>query len=177
MKKIISVMCVVLAALTVNAASINWSFAWATDANGDDVAAGSAAYLVDAATYSVSAAAAALDAGTFDVSKVLDTASVKVNGSNGAYVNQLVNASLSGSATFYAIIKTDDFYAMTDPITASIKSVGSTTVNFGELSDENGVSAMTWKTLGGGGGDVPEPTSGLLLLVGGAMLVLRRKQK
>ena len=29
----------------------------------------------------------------------------------------------------------------------------------------------------GGGGDVPEPTSGLLLLVGGAMLALRRKQK
>ena len=26
-------------------------------------------------------------------------------------------------------------------------------------------------------GDVPEPTSGLLLLVGGAMLALRRKQK
>ena len=30
---------------------------------------------------------------------------------------------------------------------------------------------------GGSGGDVPEPTSGLLLLVGGAMLALRRKQK
>ncbi len=30
---------------------------------------------------------------------------------------------------------------------------------------------------GGGGGDIPEPTSGLLLLVGGAMLALRRKQK
>jgi len=30
---------------------------------------------------------------------------------------------------------------------------------------------------GGGQGDIPEPTSGLLLLVGGAMLALRRKQK
>jgi len=28
---------------------------------------------------------------------------------------------------------------------------------------------------GGGGGDIPEPTSGLLLVVGGAMLALRRK--
>ena len=28
-----------------------------------------------------------------------------------------------------------------------------------------------------GGSDVPEPTSGILLLVGGAMLALRRKQK
>lgn len=29
----------------------------------------------------------------------------------------------------------------------------------------------------GGGGDIPEPTSAMLLLVGGAMLALRRKQK
>lgn len=29
----------------------------------------------------------------------------------------------------------------------------------------------------GGGGDIPEPTSGLLLLVGAGMLALRRKQK
>lgn len=35
-------------------------------------------------------------------------------------------------------------------------------------------SAAGWATPGGG---VPEPTSGLLLLVGGAMLALRRKQK
>ena len=37
--------------------------------------------------------------------------------------------------------------------------------------------ASNWKSYGGGGGDVPEPTSGLLLLIGGAMLALRRKQK
>lgn len=40
--------------------------------------------------------------------------------------------------------------------------------------------ATSGKSFGGGsggGGDIPEPTSGLLLLVGGAMLALRRKQK
>ena len=31
-------------------------------------------------------------------------------------------------------------------------------------------------TAGGGGGDVPEPTSGLLLALGGAMLALRRRR-
>ncbi len=36
-------------------------------------------------------------------------------------------------------------------------------------------SPAGWAT--GGSGDVPEPTSGLLLLMGGAMLALRRKQK
>ena len=37
-------------------------------------------------------------------------------------------------------------------------------------------SASNWKTVTSGG-DVPEPTSGLLLLVGAGMLALRRKQK
>lgn len=45
-----------------------------------------------------------------------------------------------------------------------------------------GTSASKFTTTGtiaksGGGEGVPEPTSGLLLLVGGAMLALRRKQK
>ena len=39
------------------------------------------------------------------------------------------------------------------------------------------VSGKSFGGGGGGGGDIPEPTSGLLLLVGGAMLALRRKQK
>ena len=39
------------------------------------------------------------------------------------------------------------------------------------------VSGITKTAQSGGSGGVPEPTSGLLLLVGGAMLALRRKQK
>ena len=62
-----------------------------------------------------------------------------------------------------------------------MKTVGSTTVAFYELSDDSGNSSLSWKpggvSGGSSGGGVPEPTSGLLLLVGGAMLALRRKQK
>jgi hypothetical protein len=39
------------------------------------------------------------------------------------------------------------------------------------------VTGITKTATGGGGETIPEPTSGLLLLVGGAMLALRRKQK
>ena len=176
MKKMV-IMAAALVGLAVNAASINWSFSWATDANGDNIAAGSAAYLVSVADYSQADAAAALDAGTFDTSKVVDTASIKVDDDSGAHVAQVASSALTGSQSFYAIIKTDSFYAMTDPTTVTMKSLGDTVVSFFELSDENGNSFITWKPAGGGGGDVPEPTSGLLLLVGGAMLVLRRKQK
>ena len=41
--------------------------------------------------------------------------------------------------------------------------------NFGELAANIGI-------VGGGNTDIPEPTSGLLLLVGGAMLALRRRR-
>ena len=55
------------------------------------------------------------------------------------------------------------------------------TVNFATASDMKSFSVTpsgTWTTIGGGGTDpLPEPTSGLLLLVGGAVLALRRKQK
>ena len=37
--------------------------------------------------------------------------------------------------------------------------------------------AITGWVKAGGSGDIPEPTSGLLLLVGGAMLALRRRQR
>ena len=43
--------------------------------------------------------------------------------------------------------------------------------------DATAYSADNWKTPGGTQPDVPEPTSALLLLMGGAMLALRRKQK
>ena len=44
-----------------------------------------------------------------------------------------------------------------------------------ELWGDDPYTTGTIKTTGGGGG-IPEPTSGLLLLVGGAMLALRRKR-
>ena len=54
-----------------------------------------------------------------------------------------------------------------------------------KFTDATAYGASDWSTMtagsggggGGGSGGVPEPTSGLLLLVGGAMLALRRKQK
>lgn len=53
------------------------------------------------------------------------------------------------------------------------------------FTDYNAYGASDWSTMtaggggggGGGQGGIPEPTSGLLLLIGSAMLALRRKQK
>lgn len=47
------------------------------------------------------------------------------------------------------------------------------TLNAASFANSGTIAAVS----GGGSGDVPEPTSGLLLVVGGALLALRRKQK
>ncbi len=46
-----------------------------------------------------------------------------------------------------------------------------------QWTSSNAGGSWTKVTAGSSGGDVPEPTSGLLLLVGAGMLALRRKQK
>ncbi len=53
---------------------------------------------------------------------------------------------------------------------------GTDTVRYGIMVDTTAVTAWSEAKAGSGGGGVPEPTSGLLLLVGGAMLALRRKR-
>ena len=60
-----------------------------------------------------------------------------------------------------------------------------TSATWAMFTDYTAYGASDWSTMtaggggggGGGQGGIPEPTSGLLLLVGGAMLALRRKQK
>ncbi len=78
--------------------------------------------------------------------------------------------------TFYSVIVNADssYYLKTGDITDSTASPTDAIVM---TWDKNSISGLTWTSTGGGTTDVPEPTSGLLLLVGGALLALRRKQK
>ena len=185
MKKLIVAMCVAMIGLATQAATINWSFTWATDADGNDLTSGTA-YLMNVATMSTSAAEAALTAKTFDATKALASSSITTDASDGAHGGGVDNVSVTGNQTFYAVIVSGDNYGITSTISKEVATVGSTVIPFAELSDESGVSSLTWKPGGisggsggggGGSGGAPEPTSGLLLLVGGAMLALRRKQK
>ena len=57
---------------------------------------------------------------------------------------------------------------------------GQTTMNLAAsagLNQTKTLNSFTYVAAGGNTPPIPEPTSGLLLLVGGAMLALRRKQK
>ena len=179
MKKLIVIMCAAVFGLATQAASVAWSFSWATDASGNDLSSGTA-YLMNVATMTTEAADAALTAKTFDTSKALATSAVTFNDSDGGHGGGVDTVDLTGSQTFYAVIVSGDNYGITQTVPVTMKALGDTMVAFAELSDDSGVSSMTWKpggVAGGSSGDIPEPTSGLLLLVGGAMLALRRKQR
>ena len=175
MKKLMIALVAVAMGLCAQAASINWSFSWATDASGLDLADGTTAYLMAASTMSVADATAALDGFTFDVTKAVDVGATSTAGGNGAELNRTVASDLAGSQTFYAVVVDGDKYAITDSVTVTMKSIGDTVVAFFELSEEDGTSLMSWQK-GGVSTAVPEPTSGLLMLVGLAGLALRRRR-
>ena len=92
----------------------------------------------------------------------LTSKGTKVDGGDGYdydYSAAIIESSVSGSVTTELMGGTTIGAAA--PTTWSVSGITKTAQSGG----------------GGGSGDVPEPTSGLLLLVGGAMLALRRKQK
>ena len=87
----------------------------------------------------------------------------------------------TGDKNFYVVLSDGSNYWASDAKTATVYEAGSTDPNNKAITIQlSGASAITTASLqsfSGGGSGVPEPTSGLLLLVGGAMLALRRKQK
>ena len=182
MKKLIVMMFGAAIGLAAQAATVNWAFTWATDANGNDLDKATA-YLMNVDTMTVAAAQSALTAKTFDASKALDSATTS-NSGNGAEVSKTSSVDLTGAQQFYVVLVDGGNYGITDTVPVTMNSIGTTTVNFQELSDESGNSTLpvAWSPGGvaGGGGQgdnpAPEPTSGLLLLVGGALLGLRRKR-
>lgn len=87
--------------------------------------------------------------------------------STGFYVD-----SLTGKQFFYEVVIADDGLSMA--ITTGTKSAASMTTAVTSSTLQWSSSAFAIHTASTG---APEPTSGLLLLVGGAMLALRRKQK
>ena len=181
MKKIMFALAL-LAAVAVQAASISWG----VSNNAFSLASGSSyssknnitVYLIDAA-YSESIVEA-IGAGTFSTSTagVLDSATT--SNTKGAVASHEVNSSAltAGQAYDFAALIVDTvngqtMYNMTANMNRMAYTAGvdeAVTIAFAATQFSSGTG---WTEAAG----TPEPTSGLLLLLGGAMLALRRKQK
>ena len=190
MKKVMLFLAAIALAVGVQGASIEWKMGSSVKAPGADGSIGTAnagagtlsmyVWLVDQATYN----AATADSIIADYSGKLATADGSVTGKSGSLGGTAVTDGLSYSTTenttYYGIVLTQYKSGETEMFIANkaetIINTAGTKASVGNLSKNwgggTGPAITSWSSAG-----VPEPTSGLLLLVGGALLALRRKQK
>ena len=187
MKKIMFVVAAALLALGAQAAAVNWtgSNVYAGDGTSNK-GSGYVGYLFLESDYTAAQVAAAIDAGNWStvsgkaLAQQYTTTAGKYTGP--AASDSTVAESLGGtSQTAYAVIfnagsvDSATKYYVTGTKTMTINGVGSTVFALGSQAASQTAS---WGTVPGGSTPgIPEPTSGLLLLVGAGMLALRRKQK
>lgn len=178
MKKIMMAVAAVAIATVAQAASVNWTASGITNID-TGAAASLLVYCFNSTDYSYTDAKAALASGSLDfLSSALNTTDIKSgatgklsasgvgtveNGTGMTGYMVILNASTSAADATKAFITTE----LTGTASGSTGTPGK--MAFGKITGMD--SASNWSAV-----NVPEPTSGLLLLLGMAGLALRRKQ-
>lgn len=169
MKKLVIVACVALAAFASQAAQFRWQFtaskAAGTPYDGADV------YMILAADYDSSKTMSLADIQGASKSKgTLTVGSMSATTGNITVKDSWVTEGTDYS--WYAVVVSDDKYYVSSAATVST-AVGDTATPASKTfaSKSEMATASNWKTMA-----VPEPTSGLLMLLGLAGLALKRKR-
>ena len=189
MKKIMFALAAVAMAAGVQAAQFSWSFSQIREGWDDGtVKADGTAYLFLVGTQGATeAAVASAISGATDATALatslsamaIDTTSVASGVAEGTTASGI--SATAPAQLFFAVISDDGHvYQGAATTITTIETLGVTDVPFGSQKTAT-MAAGAWTDKsgsggGGGGGTIPEPTSGLLLVVGGAMLALRRKR-
>ena len=180
MKKLIMFIAVTAMAMAGYSAEVTWGAGnnWIKDKSGNNLAENTDVMLILASD--ASAVSSALAAGTSIDSYVLDTA--KTSNTKGLVSeHEASNTKFTAGTTYSvaALVMLGDDYVISGAQSLTAYTTGVDEPSGATFSNTQGnapISAWGPKS-GSGGGDIPEPTSALLLLMGGAMLALRRKQK
>ena len=187
-KLLVFAACAMLAAVT-QAAAVGWSLAGASNYAND-------AYqffvIGQKGATDIATITALLDAGTDTSSYAFGSGKIAANGAANVSATAVGQPTLdAGTYTGFFVVfdsaspaSGSANYAVVSGASTLTKTIAATTAQVA-FAGGNASSilnnANNWKSFGTGSGDggegVPEPTSGILLLVGGAMLALRRKQK
>ena len=155
MKKLIVLAAVIVAGIAANAASFKWSAGniYASD--------GTSKYTGDVILYAY--------ASTADASTAFAVSTVTASAAGAVAATTFSNDNLVGGTTynFYFMIE-DNGKAFTSDIKSGLATATqTTTITFGNMATAT-QNASNWAA-------VPEPTSGLLMLLGLAGLALKRK--
>ncbi len=181
MKKIMLALMVASVAFLANAAVVNWSMGGIqnlTDSKGTAIATSSntgsfTAYLISSTLSDTDLVAAIKDGTLASNSAIVETTTIGASRGNVKLnwdVSSATDRYTAGiTYSFYTVLVGNNYYLKTDTLTVETPTLGTLDMDFGTFTAGT-ASNPTWQP-------VPEPTSGLLLLVGGALLALRRKQK
>jgi hypothetical protein len=191
MKKIMIALAAVAAGVAVHAATVDWQYQVTASAT-DYHASNYALYLVDATKWDAAKAGAGITADTFTDNSIVYAqttfAAGTGKGTSKTYISNIAGGSTSGaSATalsdsivadggtlnvYYVILDTskdpNEYYASSKTALTGRSATGTAIqTGFGSVAN----SAVTWTAT-----SVPEPTSGLLMLLGIAGLALKRRR-
>ena len=185
MKKIM----IALAAIALASASHAAAFAWQSyagqyvyQADSSTKLAGATAYLFDSSVVSQTALLSALFAEGDDKKSITDftalsSATISASGTIAKSNFDAVDVGVTLNA-YFAIVDGDNVFISTEASGVG-PNTGTTTLSFKGLSTPSKAAATEFTGTASGAGwytAVPEPTSGLLMLVGLAGLALRRRR-
>lgn len=173
MKKLFVFFALTLACVGANAACVDWAVKGSVDTVGYQV------YLVGALSDSwTSVADIAADAAAFGSQGTSGTIvkAGRAYATNGTLASD--NVTKASGEMYFVIVTGDDTktynYVKVDLSGYTYEGIETPPASYDTTVDA--LLAGMSKSFSGGSGGVPEPTSGLLLLVGGAMLTLRRRR-
>ena len=177
MKKIITSMIVAVIGISVNAAAVSWSVDYSYIPGTTNPAEGYSAYWFD--VNDVSAATAAANIAASELSFLTSGYAADDVGDSDGYFSGIADGGYASSQTVtgYVVIfnagtaASADSAFITSTMDATTGAKGqAASMEFGDLTATQ--STAGWSQIG----NVPEPTSGLLMLLGMAGLALRRRR-